>query len=109
MAGNVWEWTRSLWESDPGKPEYRYPYKPEDGRESLKAARDVDRVLRGGAFFDHLTGRAVCLSRRVLPVRPGRPPRLSGGGAPMPLNSGLCPSDLWGETRGDLPSGRFSS
>jgi formylglycine-generating enzyme required for sulfatase activity len=43
MAGNVWEWTHSLY-----KP---YPYKADDGREDEKrgAAR---RVLRGGAFFN---------------------------------------------------------
>ena len=42
MAGNVWEWTRSV---------YRlYPYQPGDGREE-SASRDP-RVLRGGAFFN---------------------------------------------------------
>ena len=43
MAGNVWEWTRSLWGVG-------YLYCPTDGRESLDAPRDVLRVLRGGAF-----------------------------------------------------------
>jgi len=41
MAGNVWEWTRSLKKS--------YPYDPNDGREDLEAA-DA-RVVRGGAFY----------------------------------------------------------
>jgi formylglycine-generating enzyme required for sulfatase activity len=42
MAGNVWEWTRSLHDS--------YPYDPADGREDSEV--DGPRVLRGGAFDD---------------------------------------------------------
>jgi len=44
MVGNVWEWYSSLYKS--------YPYKPDDGRENLKADDNVARVLRGGAFYD---------------------------------------------------------
>ena len=50
MAGNVWEWTRSLWGKDIKYPEFKYPYNPEDGRENLKAPKEIRRVLRGGAF-----------------------------------------------------------
>lgn len=50
MAGNVWEWTRSLWGKKPDKPDFAYPYNPKDGREELSAGDDVARVLRGGAF-----------------------------------------------------------
>jgi formylglycine-generating enzyme required for sulfatase activity len=42
MAGNVWEWTRSVYKA--------YPYDPADGREDLKAGDNMRRVLRGGAF-----------------------------------------------------------
>ncbi len=49
MAGNVWEWTRSLW-GEEDKPEFTYPYDPQDGRENLEAADSVFRVLRGGSF-----------------------------------------------------------
>jgi len=48
MAGNVWEWTRSLWGKG-NEPDFKYPYK-RDERENLKASRDVRRVLRGGSF-----------------------------------------------------------
>ena len=42
MAGNVWEWTSSLYRD--------YPYKADDGREDPES-RDA-RVLRGGSFWD---------------------------------------------------------
>jgi formylglycine-generating enzyme required for sulfatase activity len=57
MAGNVWEWTRSLWGPwmlKEGQVEYilkfPYPYNTQDGREDLDAKPEVARVLRGGAF-----------------------------------------------------------
>jgi len=42
MAGNVWEWTWSLYRG--------YPYRADDGRED--PASPDSRVLRGGAFFN---------------------------------------------------------
>ena len=44
MAGNVWEWTRSLW-GDPYPTEAKERTQPED-----LSARG-NRVLRGGAFY----------------------------------------------------------
>jgi formylglycine-generating enzyme required for sulfatase activity len=49
-AGNVWEWTASLWGKDPDKPDFGYPYHPRDGRENQRAGGDVLRILRGGSF-----------------------------------------------------------
>ena len=51
MAGNVWEWTGSLWGTDGNKPEYGYPYNPTDGREDLQAANPIWRVVRGGSYI----------------------------------------------------------
>jgi formylglycine-generating enzyme required for sulfatase activity len=44
MAGNVWEWTRSIY-----KP---YEYNSKDGRENLDDKKDL-RVLRGGSFLSY--------------------------------------------------------
>jgi len=52
ISGNVWEWTRSIYNT--------YPYDPTDGRESLKAVKERSRVLRGGAFhFNHRLARCA--------------------------------------------------
>ncbi len=48
MAGNVWEWTRTL----DGFP---YPYNPTDGREDLKAGDKVARVMRGGSYWSEVS------------------------------------------------------
>jgi formylglycine-generating enzyme required for sulfatase activity len=52
MAGNVWEWTASLWGRDWRAAEYGYPYSATDGRESLEAGVAWRRVVRGGSFAD---------------------------------------------------------
>lgn len=50
MAGNVWEWTRSLWGKAVNTPEFKYPYVASDGREDLKAGEDERRMVRGGSW-----------------------------------------------------------
>jgi formylglycine-generating enzyme required for sulfatase activity len=62
MAGNVWEWTRSLWGDESNSPRYVYPYDPRDGREDLEGAPEVLRVVRGGSFVD-LTWVVRCAAR----------------------------------------------
>ncbi|MGH8545721.1 MAG: SUMF1/EgtB/PvdO family nonheme iron enzyme [Gammaproteobacteria bacterium] len=62
MAGNVWEWTRSLLH-------FQYPYDPDDRkREDLDAGDDVWRVVRGGSWNND-RGFARCAYRgRYRPV-----------------------------------------
>jgi formylglycine-generating enzyme required for sulfatase activity len=51
LAGNVWEWTRSLWGKSYSSADFGYPYQPEDGRENLAAGNAMPRVIRGGAYY----------------------------------------------------------
>jgi formylglycine-generating enzyme required for sulfatase activity len=62
MAGNVWEWTASLWGKDWSKPQFNYPYDSMDGREDLEAGNDLLRVVRGGSF-DGDRNYARCAAR----------------------------------------------
>lgn len=69
MAGNVWEWTRSLWGEDSLEPDFEYPYNARDGRENPRAGDDMRRVLRGGSFVD-VAGDVRCAVRHAhLPYR----------------------------------------
>jgi formylglycine-generating enzyme required for sulfatase activity len=68
MAGNVWEWTSSLWGADWDNPEYRYPYDSNDGRENLEAADDVLRVLRGGSWSGNQSYARCSYRLRDLPL-----------------------------------------
>lgn len=68
MAGNVWEWTRSLWGTDFSKPEYVYPYATRQGeREDPQASRNVLRVVRGGSFNDLAQGVRCARRYRNVP------------------------------------------
>jgi len=54
MAGNVWEWTRSLWGKGWQQPDFIYPYPQDESlqmeREDLQAGDTIWRVVRGGAW-----------------------------------------------------------
>jgi formylglycine-generating enzyme required for sulfatase activity len=74
VSGNVWEWTRSLWGTSFSRPDFKYPYGPDDGRENRDASRRTLRVLRGGAFdFSHWVVRCAY---RVRDLPDGRGSRI---------------------------------
>ncbi len=65
MAGNVQEWTSTLWGSDPNQNAFPYPYRPSDGREDPTAEQRLHRVyrlVRGGSFRDE-PARLRCYAR----------------------------------------------
>jgi formylglycine-generating enzyme required for sulfatase activity len=65
MAGNAWDWTRSLWGRSGRMPEFRYPYRWNDGRENLLASKHVRRVIRGGAYY-YFDWCLRCATRNVM-------------------------------------------
>ena len=67
MIGNVWEWTRSLWGMSLLKPEFAYPYEPDDGRENTGANDTVRRVLRGVSFYNDPQGARSAFRYRYSP------------------------------------------
>lgn len=67
VAGNVWEWTGSLWGGDWNKPEYSYPYNSLDRRENLKAGDRLLRALQGGSWFNYRYNVRCSARNRNLP------------------------------------------
>jgi serine/threonine-protein kinase len=62
VAGNVWEWTGSLWGRAEDKPDFGYPYDADDGREDLDARKEALPVVRGGSFS--ITGTSARCAHR---------------------------------------------
>ncbi len=50
MIGNVLEWCNTKWGNHWQRPEFSYPYRPDDGRESIEG--DELRIMRGGSYRD---------------------------------------------------------
>ncbi len=48
MAGNVWEWTRSIWGVKFSEPDFKYPYDSGDGREDESSSASRSRAEHPG-------------------------------------------------------------
>lgn len=68
IAGNVREWTRSLWGSDFMKPEFTYPYLSDVGKcEDLNASDDMLRLVRSGSWHSVRVGTHCAIRHRYPP------------------------------------------
>lgn len=63
MAGNVWEWTISLWGEKIDSPDPKYQNFFSDEQKTKEAMHNVCRVLKGGSFQDSYQ-LVRCASRR---------------------------------------------
>ncbi|MDR4504102.1 MAG: SUMF1/EgtB/PvdO family nonheme iron enzyme [Candidatus Scalindua sp.] len=70
MAGNVQEWTSSLWGANQ-TTSFPYPYSSSDGREYQLANSDIARVVRGGSFLHNMKGIRCAYRNGVKPNDPG--------------------------------------
>ena len=68
MAGNAWEWLRTLWGSDENTPQFGLPYTETDGRENREAPPTVLRCMRGGAFTVEASRAASTFRDGVVPT-----------------------------------------
>jgi formylglycine-generating enzyme required for sulfatase activity len=69
MAGNVWEWTSTMWGTERGQPEFGPPFVVGDGRDRLEPAtpfREL-RICRGGSFQEP-ADRVTCTVRGRQPA-----------------------------------------
>ena len=68
MAGNVWEWTRSLWGTDIVKCQFAYPFDLDDpARDNEAAADEVLRLVRGGSWSNARDGARCAYRLRLHP------------------------------------------
>ena len=96
VAGNVWEWTSSLWGTDVNKPEFGYPYDAKDGRENLNAAGYRAGASCAAGRSGMTLGYVRCAYRlRVQSGRSARRPRFSGGVPRLLKALGSESSGLW--------------
>ena len=84
LSGNVFEWTRSLYNGEVGNSQFRFPDRIDDGREDLRAGTGAGRVVRGGVFRAVYEHHMRCAARAE--HRPGLRPhvyRVSGSAVPI--------------------------
>ena len=110
MIGNAWEWTRSLWGKRGVTPDFKYPYRADDGREDEEARNEFPRVVRGGSFYSEAHFVRCAVRLRLFPDIFLRNYGLRVLVAPLTLSSdisGLCSSEAL--SSGGVQRGRGGS